>query len=130
LARSGALRRARVRGRPFWQLPAWRGAWPSICLSGRRRGRGGSPMARIVIIGAGVVGLGAGLVLCGNGHEVTVVERDAQAPPAGAEEIWGIWQRKGVSKFRLPHFFLARYRGLLDCNLPEVKKVLIASADV
>ena len=87
-------------------------------------------MARIVIVGAGVVGLGAGLVLCGDGHEVTVVERDAQAPPAGAEEIWGTWQRKGVSQFRLPHFFLARYRGLLDSELPEVKQELAAAGAV
>jgi hypothetical protein len=83
-------------------------------------------MARIVITGAGVVGLGAGLLLCGDGHEVTGLERDAHAPPAGAEEIWGTWQRKGVNQFRLPHFLLACYRGLLDSELPEVKEELVA----
>ncbi len=31
-------------------------------------------MAGIVIVGAGVVGLGAGLLLSGDGHEVTVLE--------------------------------------------------------
>ena len=87
-------------------------------------------MARIVIVGAGVVGLGAGLLLCGDGHEVTVLERDAEAPPAGAEQIWGSWQRKGVNQFRLPHFFLARYRGLLDAELPEVKNALAAAGAV
>jgi len=79
-----------------------------------------------VIVGAGVVGLGAALLLCGDGHEVTVLERDAEAAPDGAEEIWGNWQRKGVNQFRLPHFFLARYRGLLDSELPEVKQGLVA----
>jgi glycine/D-amino acid oxidase-like deaminating enzyme len=83
-----------------------------------------------VIIGAGVVGLGAALLLCGDGHEVTVLERDADAPPAGTEEIWGSWQRKGVNQFRLPHFFLARYRGLLDSELPEVKTGLVAAGAV
>jgi flavin-dependent dehydrogenase len=83
-----------------------------------------------VIAGAGVVGLGAALLLCGDGHEVTVLERDAEAPPAGAEEIWGSWQRKGVNQFRLPHFFLARFRGLLDVELPEVKKALAAAGGV
>ena len=87
-------------------------------------------MAKIVIVGAGVVGLGAGLLLCGDGHEVVVLERDAGVPPAGVEEIWGTWQRKGVSQFRLPHFFLARYNGLLDAELPEVKKALIAAGAV
>lgn len=87
-------------------------------------------MARILIVGAGVVGLGAGLPLCGDGHEVTVLERDAEAAPTGAEEIWGTWQRKGVNQFRLPHFFLARYRGLLDSELPEVKEELVAAGAV
>jgi 2-polyprenyl-6-methoxyphenol hydroxylase-like FAD-dependent oxidoreductase len=87
-------------------------------------------MAKIVIVGAGVVGLGAGLLLCGDGHEVTVLERDAEAPPAEADEIWGTWQRKGVNQFRLPHYFLARYRVLLDSELPEVKKGLVAAEAV
>ena len=84
-------------------------------------------MARIVIVGAGVVGLGAALLLCRDGHEVMVLERDAEAPPEGAEEIWGTWQRKGVNQFRLPHFFLARYCRLLDTELPEVKAELAAA---
>jgi 2-polyprenyl-6-methoxyphenol hydroxylase-like FAD-dependent oxidoreductase len=87
----------------------------------------GVAIAKIVIAGAGVVGLGAGLLLCGDGHEVTVLERDAGAPPAGAGEIWGTWERKGVNQFRLPHFFLARYGRVLDSELPEVKKALVAA---
>jgi flavin-dependent dehydrogenase len=90
----------------------------------------GVVIARIVIVGAGVVGLGAALLLCGDGHEVTVLERDAETAPAGADEIWDSWQRKGVSQFRLPHFFLARYRGLLDAELPEVKKALAAAGAI
>jgi 2-polyprenyl-6-methoxyphenol hydroxylase-like FAD-dependent oxidoreductase len=92
--------------------------------------RRGVAIAKIVIVGAGVVGLGAGLLLCRDGHEVMVLERDAQAAPAGAEEIWGTWQRKGVNQFRLPHFFLARYRDLLDSELPEVKQGLVAAGAV
>ncbi len=89
----------------------------------------GVAIAKIVIVGVGVVGF-AGLLLSGDGHEVKVLERDAEAAPAGAEEIWETWQRKGVSQFRLPHFFLARYRDLLDSELPEVKKGLIAAGAV
>ena len=61
---------------------------------------------------------------------MTVLERDAEAPPAGADEIWATWQRKGVNQFRLPHYFLARYRVLLDSELPEVKKELAAAGAV
>ena len=93
----------------------------------RQPGEGWFAIARIVIAGAGVVGLGAALLLCRDGHEVTVLERDAEAPPAGAEEIWGSWQRKGVNQFRLPHFFLARYRNLLSTELPDVAQALAAA---
>jgi hypothetical protein len=57
---------------------------------------------------------------------VTVLERDAEAPPHGTEEIWDSWQRKGVNQFRLPHFFLARYRNLLSTELPDVAEALAA----
>jgi 2-polyprenyl-6-methoxyphenol hydroxylase-like FAD-dependent oxidoreductase len=87
-------------------------------------------VARIVIVGAGVVGLGTGLLLSRDGHEVTVLERDAGVPPSGAAEIWDGWQRKGVSQFRLPHFFLARFRGLLDSELPDVQAELVAAGAV
>ena len=93
-------------------------------------GKGRSAIARIVIAGAGVVGLGTALLLCRDGHEVTVLERDGEAPPAGLEEIWSSWQRKGVNQFRLPHFFLARYRSLLDTELPEVAEALGAAGAI
>jgi len=93
-------------------------------------GKGQVAIAKIVIVGAGIVGLGTALLLCRDDHEMAVLERDAGAPPAGAEEIWGTWQRKGVSQFRLPHFFLARYNGLLDAELPEVKGALVAAGAV
>jgi 2-polyprenyl-6-methoxyphenol hydroxylase-like FAD-dependent oxidoreductase len=80
-----------------------------------------------VIAGAGVVGLGAALLLCRDDHDVTVLERDAQAPPNGTEEIWNSWQRKGVNQFRLPHFFLARYRNVLSTELPDVAQALAAA---
>jgi flavin-dependent dehydrogenase len=83
-----------------------------------------------VIAGAGVVGLGTALLLSRDGHEVTVLERDAEAPPVGPDEIWESWQRKGVSQFRLPHFFLARYRSLLGTELPDVAEALTAGGAV
>ncbi|MGN6796452.1 MAG: FAD-dependent oxidoreductase [Streptosporangiaceae bacterium] len=83
-----------------------------------------------MIVGAGVVGLGAALLLSRDGHEVTVLERDAEAPPAETEEIWAGWQRKGVNQFRLPHFFLARYRSLLSTELPDVAQALAAAGAI
>ncbi len=41
--------------------------------------KGGIAIAKIAIVDAGVVGLGTALLLCGDGHEVTVLDRDAEA---------------------------------------------------
>jgi glycine/D-amino acid oxidase-like deaminating enzyme len=76
-------------------------------------------MAEIVVAGAGICGLAMAMLLAKDGHTVTVLERDPEPPPA-AEEAWAGWQRKGVNQFRLPHFFLARFRILLEAELPEV----------
>lgn len=84
-------------------------------------------MAEIVVVGGGICGLNAAMLLAGDGHAVTVLERDPEPPPATAEEAWAGWERKGVNQFRLPHFFLARFRILLEVELPEVLPALDAA---
>jgi 2-polyprenyl-6-methoxyphenol hydroxylase-like FAD-dependent oxidoreductase len=83
-------------------------------------------MARIVIIGAGVVGLGTAMLLAGDGHQVIVLERDPISPPEPVE-AWERWQRPGLNQFRLPHFFLAGFRSVVDAELPEVSGALRAA---
>lgn len=83
-------------------------------------------MARIVVIGAGVVGMGAAMMLADDGHRVTVLERDPQAPPL-PDEAWDAWARRGVSQFRLPHFLLARFRHVADAELPGLTDGLAAA---
>ena len=77
-------------------------------------------MARIVMLGAGVVGLGTAMLLAEDGHDVTVLERDADEPGATPEAAWTDWDRRGVNQFRLPHMFLSRYRAIVDAELPSV----------
>ncbi len=81
-------------------------------------------MAEVLVLGAGVVGLGAGLLLAGDGHKVTVLERDPQPPPELEADAWAAWDRRGVNQFRLPHFFLARYRAILDKELPGISAAI------
>ena len=61
-------------------------------------------MARIVVLGAGVCGLAAGLMLRRDGHEVTVLERDAAPTPDSIEDAWEHWERTGVAQFRQAHY--------------------------
>ena len=81
-------------------------------------------MARIVVMGAGVVALGAAMLLAGDGHEVIVLERDPAPPPDDPADAWERWQRPGLNQFRLPHAFLGGFRAILDAELPEVAKDL------
>ncbi|MBS1838932.1 MAG: FAD-dependent oxidoreductase, partial [Actinobacteria bacterium] len=80
-------------------------------------------MARLVVIGAGVGGLGTALFAARSGHHVTVVERDDTPPPADAHGAFD-WQRHGAPQVRHSHAFLARLRNLLRDHHPDVLEAL------
>ena len=82
---------------------------------------------RVVVVGAGPVGLATAMLLARDGYEVTVFEKDAQAPPATAEAAWERWERTGVAQFRGPHFMLPRFRHVLDAEFPVVRNQIVAS---
>ena len=77
-------------------------------------------MASIIVMGGGLCGLASALLLARDGHTVTVLERDPEAPPATVEEAWERWNRRGVAQFRLAHLYLARFARLLEAELPDV----------
>lgn len=77
-------------------------------------------MSDVLVLGAGLNGLSAALLLARDGHRVTVVERDAAAPPADPEQAWRDWDRHGVNQFRMPHYMLPRWRQLMQRELPDV----------
>jgi 2-polyprenyl-6-methoxyphenol hydroxylase-like FAD-dependent oxidoreductase len=82
---------------------------------------------RIVIVGSGICGLGAALLLARDGHEVTVLERDADPLPPTAGEAWDSWPRKGVAQFHQPHNFMPGLRLLLEAELPDMQPALAAA---
>ena len=77
-------------------------------------------MARAVVIGGGIVGLSTAMLLGKDGHDVTVLERDPQAPPDDIGSTWPEWERRSVGQFRMLHFFLARFRQEMQAELPDV----------
>jgi 2-polyprenyl-6-methoxyphenol hydroxylase-like FAD-dependent oxidoreductase len=83
-------------------------------------------VARVVVVGAGVGGLGAALALGRDGHDVTVLERDATPLPASADEAFA-WDRRGAPQVRHSHAFLARLRNLLRDRFPDVLDGLLAA---
>lgn len=84
-------------------------------------------MARILVLGAGVCGLAAGLLLRRDGHDVTVLERDFEGVPPSADEAWDEWPRLGVVQFRQPHYLHSRARLVLEADLPDVARALEAA---
>ena len=83
-------------------------------------------MARVVMVGGGVVGLGLGMLLANDGHEVEALERDPSPPPDDLDDAWSNWERRGVAQFRLAHMFLARYRQIIEAELPALVSALEA----
>jgi 2-polyprenyl-6-methoxyphenol hydroxylase-like FAD-dependent oxidoreductase len=82
---------------------------------------------KIVVIGGGLGGLMAALLLGRKGHGVTVVERDAGPPSDGAEAIFQNWARRGVPQARQPHLFLGRAVRVLRDEAPDVLAELLAA---
>ena len=81
---------------------------------------------KIVVTGAGMIGLCSAMLLAKDGHQVHVLERDPAAPPEPAQ-AWESWERKGVNQFRLAHFFLSKFRMLAEAELPELVGALVAA---
>jgi flavin-dependent dehydrogenase len=82
-------------------------------------------MSEIVVIGGGIAGLSSAMLLARDGHHVTLLERDP-APPPEPTEAWAEWERRGVNQFRLPHYFLARFREVAERELPDLLSALDA----
>jgi 2-polyprenyl-6-methoxyphenol hydroxylase-like FAD-dependent oxidoreductase len=78
----------------------------------------------VLIIGAGICGLGTALLLARDGHDVTVLERDAAPRPDSPQDAWDHWARQGVAQFRQPHNFMPGLRRLLDAELPAIQEAL------
>lgn len=87
-------------------------------------------MPKIVVLGGGVCGLAAGMLLARDGHEVSVLERDPQPVPDSVDDAWSSWARSSVVQFHQPHFLQARVRHMLDSELPDVRDALIAAGAV
>ena len=81
-------------------------------------------MAKILVLGAGICGLGAALLLARDGHDVTVLERDEHSLPDSPFEAWESWKRKGVAQFRQPHNFMPGLRMILERELPDIQQAL------
>jgi 2-polyprenyl-6-methoxyphenol hydroxylase-like FAD-dependent oxidoreductase len=87
-------------------------------------------MPSICVLGGGFCGLATALLLARDGHDVTLLERDAAPVPDSPEAAWEAWQRSGVAQFNQAHFMQALGRRVLDAELPDVRDAFVAAGAV
>jgi 2-polyprenyl-6-methoxyphenol hydroxylase-like FAD-dependent oxidoreductase len=87
-------------------------------------------LASIIVCGGGIVGLCSAMMLARDGHQVTVLESDADPVPETPGQAWESWARRGVAQFRQPHNLFARSRQVLDTELPGLTDRLAAAGCV
>ena len=73
----------------------------------------------VVVVGAGIGGLGSALALARAGHRVTLVERDDTPMPNDVEDAFD-WNRRGAPQIQHPHAFLGLARTILRDRFPDV----------
>ncbi|MER5352721.1 FAD-dependent oxidoreductase [Kitasatospora sp. NPDC002551] len=83
-------------------------------------------MARVAVIGGGISGLGAALMLGRRGHAVTVFEQEVREAGADLHRDFFDWDRPRVPQAVQPHSFLALARSVLRAELPDVHADLLA----
>lgn len=81
----------------------------------------------VLIAGAGMVGLGAAMMLANGKRQIVLIERDAPPPLSAPTEIFQHWERKGVAQLRHSHIFLGRLVALLRESFPFLMEELMAA---
>jgi len=107
--------RAKAQAQSLFLRTSYGGFRYTVCAP-----REGSAM-KIVIVGGGICGLGASLLLARDHHDVTLLERDGSPLPESPQAAWELWERKGVAQFRQPHNFMPGLRLLLEAELPDLQ---------
>ena len=84
----------------------------------------------MLVLGGGLAGLATALATSRAGHDVVLVERDADSPVGDAAQMFEGWQRTGVAQFRQPHNFLGLGRRLLRDRACDVYRALLGAGVV
>ena len=79
---------------------------------------------RILILGAGMAGLGAALALGRPDRDIIVIDRDPPVPDGDIDDVFDTWERRGATQLRHSHVFLATLYNLIRQKYPGLQKAL------
>lgn len=77
----------------------------------------------IIIVGAGIAGLGSAMALAREGRKITILDRDPP-PSMDVETAFEGWERKGVTQLRHSHVFLGCLVSLIRQKHPRLHEML------
>ena len=80
-----------------------------------------------LIVGGGVAGLTAAVMLADQGARVAVLDRDGMAIPSDSKDAWTRWRRPWAPQLRHLHGYRARLRKLLLDHVPDMVDNLMDS---
>jgi 2-polyprenyl-6-methoxyphenol hydroxylase-like FAD-dependent oxidoreductase len=84
-------------------------------------------MSHTIVLGGGLCGLAAAIMLARDGRRVTVLERDPAPVPEDPEAAWELWRRDGVVQFRQAHYLQPLGRAVLEAELGDVLEAFKAA---
>jgi 2-polyprenyl-6-methoxyphenol hydroxylase-like FAD-dependent oxidoreductase len=84
-------------------------------------------MSDVIVLGGGLSGLTAAMMLARDGRRVTVLERDPSPVPEDPDAAWERWSRDGVIQFRQAHYLQPLGRAVLERELPDVLEAFKAA---
>lgn len=80
----------------------------------------------IIIVGAGIAGLGSAMALAREGRKITILDRDPP-PSMDVETAFEAWERKGVTQLRHSHVFLGCLVSLIRRKHPRLHEMLVGA---
>ncbi len=80
----------------------------------------------IIIVGAGIAGLGSAMALAREGRKITILDRDPP-PSMDVETAFEAWERKGVTQLRHSHVFLGCLVSLIRRRHPRLHEMLVGA---
>src|SRR5476649_2251716 len=75
---------------------------------------------KLLVLGAGMVGLFTALAFAPGERDILILERDPPLPDGGVEAAFAEWRRRGVGQLRHSHGFLARMRNVIKHSHPDL----------